>query len=184
MWFVNAIYGAGLKLSEVKNGKQDKEYARQLLKSVQKRVKVMDKSGRASVTTFENGIGDALLTYEDEALLRQKQGKEFPFLIPDATILIENPIALIDKHVDKHGTRKIAEAFIEFVRTDAAQKMFAQYGLRPVKEDVAKEFNEKFPVPEYLFDINYLGGWDRVEQDVCGRQGIWINIIEELASEK
>ena len=160
MWFVNAIYGAGLKMSAEKNGKKDPQAARQLLKSIQRRVKVMDKSGRASVTTFENGVGDVLLTYEDEALLRQQQGKDFPFLIPDATILIENPIALIDKNVDKHKTRQAAEAFIEFVHTMSAQRSFAQYGLRPVDAAAAAEFKEKFPVPPYLFDTAFLGGWD------------------------
>ncbi len=184
MWFVNAIYGAGLKLSEVKNGKKDTQAARQLLKSIQKRVKVMDKSGRASVTTFENGVGDVILTYEDEALLRQQQSKDFPFIIPDATILIENPIALIDKNVDKHKTRKVAEAFIEFVHTMSAQRSFAQYGLRPVDAAAAAEFKEKFPVPTYLFDTAYLGGWDQVEKEIYGKDGVWTQIIEELARDK
>jgi len=180
MWAVNAIYGAGLKMSEVKTGKKDYAYARQLLKSIQKRVKVMDKSGRLAVTTFENGIGDALVTYEDEALLRQKQGKEFPFIAPESTILIENPIALIDKNVDKHQTRKIAEAFVEFAHSKEAQRLFAQYGLRPVNEEVAREFAAKYPAPKYLFNINYLGGWKQVENDIYGKNGVWTKIIEEL----
>ncbi len=180
MWAVNAIYGAGLKMSEVKTGKKDFAYARQLLKSIQKRVKVMDKSGRLSVTTFENGIGDALVTYEDEALLRQKQGKEFPFIAPESTILIENPIALIDKNVNKHQTRKIAEAFLEFVHSKEAQRLYAQYGLRPVNEEVAREFTAKYPAPKYLFNINYLGGWNQVENDIYGKNGVWTKIIEEL----
>jgi len=179
MWAVNAIYGAGLKMSEVKTGKKDYTYARQLLKSIQKRVKVMDKSGRLAVTTFENGIGDALVTYEDEALLRQKQGKEFPFIAPESTILIENPIALIDKNVDKHQTRKIAEAFVEFAHSKEAQRLFAQYGLRPVNEEVAREFAAKYPAPKYLFNINYLGGWNQVENEIYGKNGVWTKIIEE-----
>jgi len=179
MWAVNAIYGAGLKMSEVKTGKKDYAYARQLLKSIQKRVKVMDKSGRLAVTTFENGIGDALVTYEDEALLRQKQGKEFPFIAPESTILIENPIALIDKNVDKHQTRKIAEAFVEFAHSKEAQRLFAQYGLRPVNEEVAREFAAKYPAPKYLFNINYLGGWNQVENEIYGKNGVWTKIIEE-----
>jgi len=180
MWAVNAIYGAGLKMTEIKTGKKDYAYARQLLKSIQKRVKVMDKSGRLAVTTFENGIGDALVTYEDEALLRKKQGKEFPYMTPESTILIENPIALIDKNVDKHQTRNVAEAFIEFVHSTEAQRLFAQYGLRPVNEEVAREFAAKYPAPKYLFNINYLGGWKQVENDIYGRNGVWTKIIEEL----
>ncbi|HEX7344125.1 MAG TPA: extracellular solute-binding protein, partial [bacterium] len=71
MWCVNAIYGAGLKISESRSGKQDLDLAAKLLHDIQKNVKVMDKSGRESVTTFERGIGDAIVTYENEALLRQ-----------------------------------------------------------------------------------------------------------------
>ena len=184
MWDVNAIYGSGLKHSEVKTGQKDYSAAKALLKGVQKRVKVMDKSGRASVTTFEQGIGDALVTYEDEALLRKKQGKDFPFIIPESTILIENPIAVIDKNVDKHNTRQIAEAFVEFVHGKDCQKLFAEYGLRPVNQEAAQEFKGKFPVPKYLFDTNYLGGWDSVQESIYGKNGVWTKIIEELATER
>lgn len=184
MWFVNAIYGAGLKISEQQKGRIDPGFARELLKGIQRRVKVMDKSGRASVTTFENGFGDVLLTYENEALLREKQGKDFPFIIPGATILIENPIALVDKYADKHGHRKAAEAFIDFVLSKDAQRMFADYGFRPVAEEVSKEFADRYPVPGQLFDIHFLGGWNRVAKDIYGPEGLWPLIIQELAREK
>ena len=183
MWIVNAIYGAGLKISEMEKGEKDLESARALLKDVQRRVKVMDKSGRESVTTFENGFGDILLTYENEALLRQRQGKEFPFIIPEATILIENPIALVDKNVEKHGNREVAEAFIDFVLSAAQQRNFANYGFRPVDEAVLKEFTDKYPVPSLLFDISYLGGWSEVNTSLYGEQGIWTQIISELGNE-
>lgn len=183
MWDVNAIYGAGLKLSEIKSGKQDETYAKDLLKSIQRNVKVMDKSGRASVTTFENGVGDALITYENEVLLRQKQGREIEFIIPEATILIENPIALIDHNIDKHQNRTVAEAFIDFVLTQESQRTFAKYGFRSVDEEIAAEFTEQYPHPKYLFDINYLGGWDEVNATIFGPEGIWTKIMEELAHE-
>jgi sulfate/thiosulfate-binding protein len=184
MWDVNAVYGAGLKAGEEESGTPDHDLAKELLKSIQKRVKTMDKSGRASVTTFENGIGDALLTYENEALLRQKSGRDFPFLIPEATILIENPIALVDRNVDKHGNREVAIAFIDFVLSSKAQRLFAMFGFRPVDEEVAEEFAEKFPKPPLLFDISYLGGWEQVSKEIYGADGIWSRIIQELASEK
>jgi sulfate transport system substrate-binding protein len=183
MWFVNAVYGAGLKTTEQKSGQKDLAYARMLLKRIQLRVKVMDKSGRASVTTFENGFGDVLLTYENEALLRQKQGKAFPFIIPDATILIENPIAIVDKNVDKHGNREAAEAFIDFVLSGEAQRSFARYGFRSVDDEVLKEFESQYPVPPLLFDIHYLGGWEKVTRDIYGPEGVWSQIIQELAHE-
>jgi sulfate transport system substrate-binding protein len=183
MWFVNAIYGAGLKTSETNLGQADKSYARELLKKIQARVKVMDKSGRESVTTFEKGFGDVLLTYENEALLRQLQGKDFPFIIPRATILIENPIALVDKYVEKHKNREVVEAFLDFVLCKEVQRSFAQYGFRTVDEEISREFENKYPVPTLLFDISYLGGWEKVNELLYGTEGIWPQIIMELANE-
>lgn len=144
----------------------------------------MDKSGRASVTTFENGFGDVLLTYENEALLRQKQGKAFPFIIPEATILIENPVAVVDKYVDRHGTREVAEAFIQFLYTEESQRYFAQNGFRPVDAAVLSQFKETFPQPPLLFDMNYLGGWDKVSKDIYGPRGLWMEIVAELADSR
>ena len=183
MWFVNAIYGSALKMTEIKEGKQDRDAAYNRLKAIQRRVKVMDKSGRASVTTFENGIGDALLTYENEAMLRQKQGKQFPFIVPQCTILIENPIAVVDRNADKHGSREVAEAFIEFVLEREAQRSFARFGFRSVDEVVLEEFSQKYIVPEYLFDVNYLGGWDRIYKDLYDSNGVWAQVVLELADE-
>jgi sulfate/thiosulfate transport system substrate-binding protein len=184
MWDINAIYGAGLKTSELQNGTADPHYARQLLKNIQRNIKVMDKSARASVVTFESGVGDALLTYENEALLRQMQGEEMDFVIPSATILIENPIAVVDAFVDKHKNREAAEAFINFVKTPASQRSFAKYGFRPVDPEIAAEVAEKFPKPKLLFDVKYLGGWEQIHKDIYGEQGAWTKVMEELGNEK
>lgn len=183
MWDVNAIYGAGLRLSEAEQGTQDKAFAFQLLKSVQKNVKVMDKSGRASVTTFENGIGDALVTYENEVLLRLKQGRDLEYVIPEATILIENPIAVIDQNVDKHRNRPAVEAFVDFLLSEDSQRAFARYGFRPVHEEVAAEFQDHFLTPRLLFEIAYLGGWEHVHTEIYGPEGVWTKVMEELAHE-
>jgi sulfate transport system substrate-binding protein len=184
MWCVNAIYGAGLKISEDSRGSADSAYARDLLKRVQRRVKVMDKSGRESVTTFERGIGDALVTYENEILLRRLQGREMPFVVPEATILIENPAAVVDRNVDKHGVRELAEAFVEFLWTDEAQRAFARYGFRPVSPDVSREFEDAYPTPPLLFDMAYLGGWARVREGLYGPDGVWTQITFELPRER
>jgi len=183
MWCVNAVYGAGLKVSEIATGKPDAAKARELLKNVQRRVKVMDKSGRESVSTFERGIGDALVTYENELLLRKLQGREIPFIVPDATMLIENPAAVVDKNADKHGVRKLAEEFVAFLHSDEAQRSFARYGFRPVSEAVAREFAAAYPTPPMLFDIQYLGGWTHVRETLYGADGVWTQITMELARE-
>ncbi|MDW7681030.1 MAG: sulfate ABC transporter substrate-binding protein [bacterium] len=183
MWDVNAIYGAGLKYSELKSGAPDRNYAKELLKAIQRNVKVMDKSGRASMTTFENGVGDAITTYENEIILRQMQSRDFPFIVPDATILIENPIAIIDKNVEKHNNREVAEAFIKFVFSREVQRAFSKYGFRAVDPEVETEFEEKYPRPDHLFDISYLGGWDAVHEDIYGPNGVWTQVMKELAHE-
>lgn len=183
-WFINAIYGAGMKQHEVDKGASDPGAGIDLLMRVMKRVKVMDKSGRESVTTFERGIGDAILTYENEALLRTMQGREFPFAIPKATILIENPIAVVDKHADKHGVRAVAEEFVKFLYTEDSQRAFAKYGFRPVLSQVADEFEEKYPVPPFLFKVDYLGGWTQIERDIFSETGVWSKVSRDMTTEE
>ena len=184
MWDVNAIYGAGLKISAAKKGAPDPAYARDLLKRIQKNVKVMDKSGRESVTTFERGIGDAIVTYENELLPRIAAGQPYEIIVPPETILIENPAALVDKYADKHGVRGVAEAFLGYLHTPETQRAFAKKGFRPVDEAVAKEFVQGFPVPAQLFTIADLGGWEKIKADVYGEKGIWTEITRELAEGK
>jgi sulfate transport system substrate-binding protein len=183
MWDVNAIYGAGLKMSEVRTGQKDKKFAKELLKSIQKNVKVMDKSGRESMTTFEQGVGDAIVTYENEVLLRRRQGRAMSYVIPDATILIENPAAVVDAYADKHGRREVAEAFVGFLFTEEAQRSFANYGFRPVNSEIAAEFASTYPEPNHVFDIQYLEGWSRVYEEIYGTHGIWTTVIDELSLE-
>jgi len=178
MWVVNAIYGSRLKMSAGESGQPDPAAAKKFLAAVQSRVRVMNKSGRESVTAFESGVGDVLLTYENEALLRQKQGKAFPFIIPDATILIENPIALVDANVDRHNNREVAEAFLRYIHSPEAQRIFARYGFRPVDPQVTAEFAEIYPQPAQLFDIQYLGGWNAAIDLLYSSRGIWTQIFE------
>ena len=75
----------------------------------------MDKGARESITNFEKGVGDVAITYENEVLVARIEGKEYDYVIPRSTILIENPVALVDKNVDKHGVREVAEAFVAFL---------------------------------------------------------------------
>src|SRR5205085_8811966 len=105
----------------------------------------MDKGARESITTFEKGIGDAAITYENEVLVGKQGGQNYDYIIPHSTLLIENPVALVDKHVDKHGVRDVAQAFIDFLWSAEAQRAFARYGLRPVDPAVAQEVKSQYP---------------------------------------
>lgn len=175
-WDINAIYGAGLKISEEK-GSKDPAFAYDLLKNIHKNVKSLDKSGRASMTTFESGAGDVVVTYENELLARVKEGGKYTVVVPKYTIKIENPAAIVDKNVDKHGTREAAEAFLQFLWTPEAQRAFADKGFRPVDEAVSKEYASQYKTPAGLFDIAYLGGWPQVRKDLYADGAIWDQIL-------
>ncbi|MGO4537210.1 sulfate ABC transporter substrate-binding protein [Paenibacillus sp. 2TAB19] len=179
-WDINAIYGAGLKKSEQETGSKDPEYAKSFLKSVHENVESLDKSGRASMAAFEYGVGDVIVTYENELLSRIKQGVNYDIVIPSSTILIENPAAVVDKNADKHGTRELAEAFIAYLHGDDAQQVFADYGFRPVNEAVAADTADRFIVPEGLFDVSYLGGWDEVRKTLYSKKGVWYQVLADL----
>ncbi|KAB2951871.1 sulfate ABC transporter substrate-binding protein [Heliorestis acidaminivorans] len=191
MWVINAIYGSALKESEkvdyknhqgldnqLKLDSQKQEKGRERLKRIQSNVRVMDKSARESMTTFEKGLGQVIITYENELLLRNREEKIYEIIYPYSTILIENPVALIDKNVERNGNRKIAEAFLDYLWSREAQEIFANYGFRPVHEEVMAERIDQFPQPEGLFDIDYLGGWDEVRVNLYGPQGLWTQVIE------
>ncbi|WP_116191966.1 sulfate ABC transporter substrate-binding protein [Paenibacillus taihuensis] len=179
-WDINAMYGAGLKESEAKTGVKDPAYAKDFLKRIHKNVESLDKSGRASMAAFEYGFGDVIVTYENELLGRIKSGVAYDIVVPKSTILIENPAAIVDKNVDKHGTREVAEAFLAYMFTPEAQQIFADYGFRPVDPAVMEKVKDKYEVPEDLFDISYLGGWDEVRKTLYSPKGVWYQVLAGL----
>lgn len=183
-WNINAIYGAALRSSQglikEESAKTTAVAPETLLKQVFQNVTIMDKGARESITNFEKGVGDVAITYENEVLTGQQAGQDYQYIIPRSTILIENPIALIDKYVDKHGTRKVAEGFIEFLHSKEAQLAFAKYGFRSVDDEVAQQTGRQFPPVLDLWTIDYLGGWPKVAQDIYGPQGVYTKVIEEL----
>jgi len=151
-WNVLAAYGAQLKLG--KTPKQAEQYLYKLFHHVP----VQDKSARDALNTFLGGKGDALLTYENEALLAQHAGQPVYFNIPKATIRIDNPIAVTANSKNKTA----AQAFVKYLYTPAAQRLFAQSGYRPVVTSANKGFS--FPVRPKLFTVEYLGGWTKVQK--------------------
>jgi sulfate/thiosulfate transport system substrate-binding protein len=151
-WNVMAAYGGALRSG--KTPKQAVDY----LGKLWKHVVAQPTSAREGLQTFLAGRGDVFLAYENEALFAQQKGQPVQFVIPKATILIENPIAV--PSTSKHKTE--ANAFVKFLRTPPAQKIFAQNGYRPVVSSAARGFN--FPTRPQLFTIKYVGGWAKVEK--------------------
>jgi sulfate transport system substrate-binding protein len=150
------------------------------MKQVLKNVTVMDKGARESITNFEKGVGDVAITYENEVLVAQKAGEKMDLVRPKSSILIENPVALIDKSVDKHGNRAAVEAFIKFLFTPEVQKIFADYGLRSVDPNVAKETADRYPALQDQFTIKDFGGWSEVTPKFFGDSGIYTTAIGEV----
>ena len=178
-WNVNAVYGAALR-GFAGVPRNDPAAARQFLKNFFRNVSIMDKGARESITNYEKGVGDVAITYENEVLVGRQSGRTYDYVIPRSTILIENPIALVDKHVDEHGVRTAAEAFVNFLWEKEAQRAYAKYGLRPVNEEVAEEVQSQYPAVEDLWRIDFLGGWGKVTKDLYGPGGIYTKAFEEL----
>jgi sulfate transport system substrate-binding protein len=180
MWNILALYGAAKRGFVDGVAKDDDAAAQDFLLKVLSNVTVMDKGARESITNYEKGVGDLAITYENEVLVGQKAGQTYELVIPRSTILIENPVAVIDAYVDKHGTRLVAEAFVEFLLTKEAQEIFAKYGLRSVDPEVAKATSDLYPPVEDQFSIEYFGGWDKATPEFFGEDGIYNQVIGQV----
>jgi len=171
MWNAAAVYGAAFLGHIGGRPKGDSAVAEQFLREVLSNVAIMDKGGRESMLTFEQGVGDAIITYENEVLAARDAGQAVDYIIPDATLLIESPAAVVDVYADKHGTRALADAFVEYLTKPEAQRAFAKHGFRPVDAQIAKEYADKFPAVKTPFTIRDLGGWPNVVQQLFAPGG-------------
>ena len=158
-WNIMAAYGA--QLEQGKSPEQAKQYLAKLFENVP----VLDKSAREALQTFSSGKGDVLLGYENEAILAQQKGEDVDYVIPDQTLLIENPIAPVNESKEP----ELAQKFIDFLYTPEAQKIFADTGYRPVVDGV-KSKNE-FTDPATLFEITKFGGWGKVNDEFFDPEG-------------
>jgi sulfate transport system substrate-binding protein len=177
-WNINAIFGSAYLGAKESKGEQGATAAaRDLLARVQANVVNMDQSGRQSMANFaERGTGDAVVTYENELLLHNKDKEPIPYVIPPATLLIEGPAAVVETSVASHGNHRVAEAFLEFLLSERGQKIFADYGFRPAKAEGPAASGAQ-PLPPKLFTMADLGGWEKIERELYGQQGLWTTIF-------
>jgi len=148
-WNVMAAYGA-----ESAKGADDAA-GQAYLNKLFPQIAVQDSSARASLQTFVNGKGDAMIAYENDAIFAQQNGQALDYTVPDDTILIQNPVAVTS--TSKHPEQ--AKAFLDFLYTPQAQLLYAQNGYRPVVTGIG---GPTFPTPPGLFTIDDLGGWTSV----------------------
>ncbi|OBA68928.1 sulfate ABC transporter substrate-binding protein [Mycobacterium sp. 1554424.7] len=136
-------------------------------KLVHEHVKLRPSSGRLATGVFVEGSGDVLISYENEAIASERQGKPVEHVNPTQTFKIENPLAVVSTsaHLDS------ATAFKNFQYTFEAQKLWAQAGFRPVDPAVADKFRDQYPVPVKLWTIADLGGWSKVDAQLFDRSG-------------
>jgi sulfate/thiosulfate transport system substrate-binding protein len=150
-WNIMAIYG-----SQLAEGKSDAE-ALDAVRKVLEKTDAQPGSGADALTAFTQGQGDVLLSYENEAIKAQKEGEDVDYVIPDDTILIQTPIA-----VTKDAPES-AQKFLDFIWSDAGQKIWADNGYRPANKALVDP--QKFPTPKGLYTIDKFGGWDKVNDE-------------------
>ncbi|HKP62099.1 MAG TPA: sulfate ABC transporter substrate-binding protein [Polyangiales bacterium] len=180
-WNIAAIWGAAIR-GKTSAPKDAPEAATKLLSAILANVKNMDPGARESLLNFERGVGDAIITYENEILVGKQKGQKYEYVIPKSTILIENPVAIVDTVVDKHDSRKAASALLDFLLTAEAQRIYAKHGLRPVNAEVAKEVAGSYPGVEDLFTIRDLGDWAGVQKVIFDTGTGYDNALSKAGS--
>ena len=138
------------------------------IKQLFNNVPVFDTGGRAATTTFvERQTGDVLITFEAETnAIRDLVGKDkVEVVVPSLSVLAEFPVAVVDKFADKHGTRALATAYLEFLYSEEGQTILAKHYNRVNNEKVAAQFKDKFPEVKLVKVEDEFGGWDKVNKD-------------------
>jgi sulfate transport system substrate-binding protein len=173
-WNYLAAWGYALR----KNG-GDEAAAREFVKELFRHVPVLDSGARGATTTFvEREIGDVLLAWENEAFLALKEFGEdkFDIVTPSLSILAEPPVAIVDKVVDKRGTREIAEAYLQYLYSEEAQKVIGENFYRPTLPSVAEQFKDQFVDVELLTIDNDFGSWREAQEKHFSDGGIFDQI--------
>ncbi len=160
--------------------KGDETKVQDFIKRLYKNVPVLDSGARGSTTTFaQRGIGDVLLSWENEAHLIEK---EFPglteIIYPSISILAEPPVAVVEKNAEKHGTTEVAKAYLEFLYTDEAQNLAGKHFYRPRNQDIAAKYVDKLPkLPLVSIDSDF-GGWVKAQKEYFDDGGTFDQIYQ------
>ncbi|MGL4772324.1 MAG: sulfate ABC transporter substrate-binding protein [Clostridium sp.] len=176
-WNYLAAWGYGLK----KNN-NDEEKAREFVQNLYGNVPVLDSGARASTTSFaERGIGDVLITWENEAYLALKEfgNDKFEVVNPSISILAEPPVAVVNENTDRKGTTEVAKAYLEYLYSDVGQEIAAKNYYRPRNEQIAKKYEDKFPKISLFTIDDVFGGWDKAQKEHFNDGGIFDKIYSK-----
>ena len=164
----------------LKKGGDDAK-AKEFVTKLFKNVPVLDTGGRGATTTFaQRGIGDALLTFENEVnLIKKELGDQFDVVYPSASILAENPVTIVDKFVDKHHTRVVAQAYLDYHFSEAGQEIAVQHYLRPRLESVVAKHKGEFKQLDLFTVDETFGGWAKVQKTHFADGGTFDQIYQK-----
>ncbi len=177
-WNYLAAWGFALK----KNG-NDEAKARKFVSKLYKNVPVLDSGARGATTTFvQRGIGDVLIAWENEAILSVKELGEgqFEIITPAVSILAEPPVSVVDKFADKHGTRAVAQAYLEFLYSPEGQEIAAKNFYRPRLESVAQKYASTFSKLELFTIDEVFGGWQKAQKAHFSDGGVFDQIQQNI----
>ena len=157
------------------------QQAEAFVTSVYKNVENLPKDAREASDVFlKRDQGDVLLNYENEAILATRTGVlKDPFVVPELNIRIEGPVAVVDRNVDRKGTRKAAEALAAYLLSEKAQAIFAEEGFRPTSPAVWARVKDRFAPVKRFFSVQDFGGWSKVNQEFFGAGGIWDRLFAQ-----
>jgi sulfate transport system substrate-binding protein len=173
-WNYLAAWGYALRKN---NG--DEAAAKDFVARLFKNVPVLDSGARGATTTFvQRGIGDVLLSWENEALLALEEfgNDKFEIVYPSLSILAEPPVTIVDSFVDRHGTRDVATAYLEYLYSEVGQELAARHHFRPRLESVAARHNSEFPAIERITVDDVFGGWQAAQQKHFNDGGVFDQI--------
>ncbi|HYG32447.1 MAG TPA: sulfate ABC transporter substrate-binding protein [Methylophilaceae bacterium] len=165
----------------LKQSNNDEAKAKEFVGKLFKNVPVLDSGARGSTTTFvERGIGDVLLAWENEAFLALKElgPDKVDIVVPSLSILAEPPVTVVDKVVDKRKTRKVAEAYLQYLYSDEGQEIAARNYYRPQSQAIAKKYEKQFPKVQ-LVTIDDFGGWQKAQKAHFSDGGVFDQIYQK-----
>jgi sulfate/thiosulfate-binding protein len=178
-WNFLAAWGYALRQ---RGGSEQK--AREFVSAVYRNIPVLDSGARGSTTTFaQRGLGDVLVSWENEAFLAQKEfgAGKFEIVWPSVSVLAEPPVAVVDAVVDRRGTRKIAEEYLQFLYSQTGQEIAARHYFRPRLERVARRYEGRFPTLQRFTVGEVFGGWKAAQQKFFADGGVFDQIYRPEA---